>query len=52
MLDRYCLSMTANVLRLCEGGEIEVQMLKLVQMFNRIPSLKNSTNAPLLQNRC
>jgi hypothetical protein len=41
-----------NVLRLCEGEEIEEQMFKLAQMFNRIPLLKNSTYAPLLPNRC
>jgi hypothetical protein len=48
-----CVAMlAANVLGRCEGGEIEAQMFKLVQMFNRIPSLKNSTEAPLLQNPC
>jgi len=41
-----------NVLGLCEGGEIEAQMFILAQMFNRIPMLEYSTNAPLLQNPC
>jgi hypothetical protein len=41
-----------NVLGLCEGGEIEVQMFNLAQMLIRIPILKFSTNAPLLQNPC
>ena len=41
-----------NVLRLCEGGEIEAQMFNLAQMFNRIPNVQNSTKTPLLQNRC
>ena len=41
-----------DVLRLCEGGEIEEQMFKLAQMFNRIPNVQISTEAPLLQNRC
>jgi len=27
-----------NVLGLCEGGELEVQMFNLVQKFNRIPN--------------
>ena len=44
--------MAHNVLGLCEGGEIEVQMFNLAQKFNRIPMLKFSTNAPLLQNPC
>jgi len=44
--------MAYNVFGLCEGGEIEEQMLMLAQMFNRIPMLKFSTNAPLLQNPC
>jgi hypothetical protein len=46
------LFMTANVLRLCEGGEIEAQMFKLAQMFNKIPNVQISIEAPLLQNRC
>ena len=44
--------MAYNVLRLCEGGEIEAQMFNLAQMFNRIPNVQNSTKTPLLQNRC
>jgi len=46
------LSLTANGLWLCEGGEIEVQMFNLAQMLIRIPMLKYSTIAPLLQNPC
>lgn len=45
-------SLTANVLGLCEGGELEVQMFNLAEMLIRIPMLKFSTNAPLLQNPC
>jgi hypothetical protein len=30
-----------NVLGLCEGGEIEVQMFNLAQMFIRIPNAQN-----------
>jgi len=45
-------AMSYNVFGLCEGGEIEEQMFMLAQMFNRIPMLKFSTNAPLLQNPC
>jgi hypothetical protein len=41
-----------NVLGLCEGGEIEVQMFNLAQMFIRNSMLKFSANAPLLQNPC
>jgi hypothetical protein len=41
-----------NVLGLCEGGELEVQMFNLAEMLIRIPMLKFSTNAPLLQNPC
>jgi hypothetical protein len=49
-----CLSVTlaGNVLGLCEGGELEVQMFNLAEMLIRIPMLKFSTNAPLLQNPC
>ena len=32
-----------NVFRLCDVGELEVQMFNLVQMLNRIPMLKFST---------
>jgi hypothetical protein len=46
------LTVSANVLGLCEGGEIEVQMFILAQMLIRIPMFKISTNAPLLQNPC
>ena len=41
-----------DVLGLCEGGELEVQMFNLAEMLIRIPMLKFSTNAPLLQNPC
>jgi hypothetical protein len=41
-----------NVLGLGEGGELEVQMFMLAQMFIRIPQLKYSTKAPLLPNPC
>jgi hypothetical protein len=34
-----------NVLGLYEGKELEVQMLVLFQMFNKIPKLKLITNA-------
>ena len=37
--------MPANVLGLYEGKELEVQMLVLFQMFNRVPKLKVSTKA-------
>jgi hypothetical protein len=42
--------MAHNVLGLCEGGEIEAQMFNSAQKFDRIPMLKFSTKAPLLQN--
>jgi len=41
-----------NVLGLCEVGELELQMLILAQMIVRIPMLKCSTYAPILQNPC
>lgn len=44
--------MTAYVLGLGEGGEIEVQMFNLAQMFIRIPNVQFSTKAPLLPNPC
>jgi hypothetical protein len=44
--------LAGNVLGLCEGGEIEVQMFSFAQMFIRTPMLKFSTFAPLLQNPC
>jgi hypothetical protein len=46
----YARLLAANVLGLCEGGGIEVQMFNLAQMLIRIPMLKFSKNAPLLQN--
>jgi len=48
----YRLKISANVLGLCEGGEIEVQMFNLAPKFNRSTLLKFSTIAPLLQNPC
>jgi len=45
-------TLAPNVLGLCEGGELEVQMFNLAEMLIRIPMLKFSTNAPLLQNPC
>ena len=44
--------MSANVLGLCEVGEFEAQMFILAQMIVRIPMLKCSTYAPILQNPC
>jgi len=44
--------MTANGFGLAEGGEFKVQMFMIVQMLDRIPLLKFSTNAPLLANPC
>jgi len=49
---RSSFTLAGNVLGLCEGGEIEVQMFNLAPKFIRIPMLKLSTNAPLLQNPC
>jgi len=46
------IKVAGNVLGLCEGGELEVQMFNLAEMLIRIPMLKFSTNAPLLQNPC
>lgn len=47
-----CHRVADNVFGLAEGGEFKVQMFILVQMLNRIPMLKCSTNAPLLANPC
>ena len=44
--------MTANVKRLCAGGEIELQMFVLAQKPIRITAVDVSTSAPLAQNRC
>jgi hypothetical protein len=43
---------THNVLGLWDGGELDTQMFSLAQMFNRIPNVQFSTEAPLLQNLC
>jgi hypothetical protein len=32
--------------------ELDAQMFSLAQMFNRIPNVQFSTEAPLLQNPC
>jgi hypothetical protein len=44
--------LAANGLRLGKVEEIEVQMFIFAQMLIRIPMLKFSTKAPLLQNPC
>ena len=44
--------MTANVKRLCDGGEIEAEKLNLLLMFNKGTNVEFCTSAPLLQNRC
>jgi hypothetical protein len=46
------LTMTANVLGLCEEAELEAQMLNLVQMLIRIPNAQFSTEPAFLQNPC
>jgi len=42
----------ANGKRLCDGGEIEAEMLNLLLMFNQGTNVCFSTKTPLLQNRC
>jgi len=44
--------MAANVLRLCDGGEIEAEKLNYKQMLNQGTNVEFSSKAPLLQNRC
>jgi hypothetical protein len=41
-----------NGLGLAEVGELEVQMLNLAQIYNRIPNAQFSTSAPILANPC
>ena len=41
-----------NVLRLCAGGELELQKFSSAQKPNRITAVDVSTLAPLAQNRC
>lgn len=41
-----------NGSRLCDGGEIEAEMLNLLLMFNQGTNVCFSTKSPLLQNRC
>ena len=41
-----------NVLRLCDGGDIEAENLNLLQMFNQGTNAEFCTSTPLLQNRC
>ena|SRR5690554_216990 len=48
----FLILMHANGFALGEGGDIEVQMFMLAQMFNRIPKLEFNTKAPLLPNAC
>ena len=48
----YNVLIVPNGLGLGEGGELEVQMFNLAQMFIRIPYLKFCTKAPLLPNPC
>ncbi len=41
-----------NVLRLCDGGEIEAEKLNLLIMLNQGTNFEISSKTPLLQNRC
>jgi hypothetical protein len=51
LLCSLCPNMAHNVLRLCDGGEIEAEKLNLVIMFNQGTNVCFSTKTPLLQNR-
>ena len=42
--------LAANGLQLAEVGELELQMFKLAQMYNRNPNAQFSTSAPILAN--
>jgi hypothetical protein len=46
------LTITANVLGLCEEAELKAQMFVLAQMFIRIPNVQFSTEPAFLQNPC
>ena len=52
MLDRYCLSMTANVLQLGEVADLKAQMFNLLQMFISITNVQFSTEPAILPNCC
>ena len=52
MLDRYCLSMTANVLRLGEGGDFYQKCSYEAHTSNLRKTFIRSTEPPLLPNRC
>lgn len=41
-----------NGSRLCAGGDLEHESLKLAQKPNRITAVEFSNSAPLAQNRC
>ena len=45
-------SITANVKRFCDGGEVEAEKLNLLLTFNQGTNVEFCTKAPLLQNRC
>jgi hypothetical protein len=44
--------MTANVSRICAGGDLEHESFKLAQKPIRITAVQFRTDAPLAQNRC
>ena len=44
--------MTANVKRLCAGGDLVVRLLNLVQKPIIITGVQFTTDAPLAQSRC
>ena len=52
MLGYGSVSITANVLGLCEEADLEAQMFVLAQMFIIIPKVQFSTEPAFLQNPC
>ncbi|WP_221404035.1 hypothetical protein, partial [Kaistella treverensis] len=48
----FIFQMPHNVLGLCDGGAIEVQIFNFVQKFNRRTTVELCSFAPLLQNPC
>jgi hypothetical protein len=45
-------TISANGLRLGDGGAIEAQKFSFAQMLNRITNVEFCTSAPLLPSRC
>jgi hypothetical protein len=48
----WLFTLTDNVWRLCEVGDLEAQSFNLAQMYLKSTNIEVGTEAPISQNRC